>query len=247
MKKFLTYFALVLCILLLVVYLGGTYFLGSIVKTGVNKFAPKITQTNVVLEGATISPFTGSGTLTGLAVDNPKGWTEGRAFYLKRVHLSMKPFSVFGDHIVIEEIEIEQPEFLYETKIISSNINDLLKNIEQSVGGSDGTSTAKTSSGKPIKFEVRSFRLTQGKVTVGVAASSLVLAMPPIELKDLGTSNGGITADQLALAVMKSVTSSVVSATTQAAGQIGPTTGAAVIEKAKKAGEDLKKMFGGGK
>ena len=54
---------------------------------------------------------------------------------LGKVHIDVKPFSIFGDHIVINEIIIDQPEFAYETKIIASNIGDLMKNIEAVTGG----------------------------------------------------------------------------------------------------------------
>jgi uncharacterized protein involved in outer membrane biogenesis len=246
MKKFLLYFAATVAGLALIVYVSATFFLGSIVKAGVNRIAPKLTQTRVVLDGATISPLTGSGTLTGLSVDNPPGWTEGRAFYLGSIHVAIQPSSFFKDHIVINEITIDGAEFAYETKIISSNINDLLKNIESATGGSKKPE-ATAANGQPLKFEVRHFRLTNSKVTIGVGVAALPLPMPPIELNNLGTTGGGITADQLAFAVMRSVTSGVVSATTQAAGQIGTTAGAAAIEGVKKTGEGIKKLFGGGK
>jgi len=47
---------------------------------------------------------------------------------------------------VINELVIEQPEFLYETKIVSSNIGDLLKNIEQSMGARKRTRKPKAAS-----------------------------------------------------------------------------------------------------
>ncbi|MSU65117.1 MAG: hypothetical protein EXS38_03210 [Opitutus sp.] len=71
--------------------------------------------------------------------------------------------------------------------------------------------------------------------------------MPPIALDDLGTKEGGITPDQLAVAVMRSVTGSVVSATAQAAGKIGGTASAAAAEGLKGAGDAIKGMFGGKK
>jgi len=229
MKRFLSYTALAVLALAVLVYVGLTFFLGSAVKAGVNRIGPKLTQTRVTLDGATISPLTGTGTLTGLSVDNPAGWTTGHAIYLGRVHISMKPFSLFGDHIIIDEIEIDQPEFTYETKIFASNINDLLKNVESGVSGDQPVAETAKKNGQPIKFEVRHFRLLHGRVTVGVGATAVALPMPSVELKELGTANGGITADQLAAAVMKSVTTSVVGATTQAAGQIGTTAGAAMV------------------
>ncbi len=243
MKKLL----LVLAILALGVYFGLTYFLGSIVKTGVNRFGPQLTQTKVELSGATISPLTGTGTLTGLVVGNPQGWSEGEAFRLGKVHLDVQPFSIFGDHIVINEITIDGPEFLYETKIVSSNINDLLKNIEAFTGS--GEKGAATKSGQPIKFVVKKFRMTNGVARLGVGVAALPVPVPPIALDDLGVAEGGITPDQLATVVMRNVLGGIVSGTTNALGQVGSTAGAASLEKTKEAakavGDSVKKLFGG--
>ncbi|MBI5770086.1 MAG: hypothetical protein HZA93_20085 [Verrucomicrobia bacterium] len=233
----------------LVAVVALTFFLGNAVTAGVNGFAPKLTQTKVTLAGATISPLTGSGTLKGLVVGNPPGWSDGNICSLGKIHLSVQPFSVLGDHIVVNEIDIEAPEFNYETKLVSSNVADLLKNIEAAMGGKkEGAPQAATKDGKPIKFEVKKFRLRNGKVRLGVgAAAGMTLPMPDIELTDLGTKEGGITPDQLVFAVMKNVTGSIVSATTKAVGEIGKTTGAAAAEGAKKTVEGIKNLFGGGK
>lgn len=225
-----------------------TFFLGSIVTAGVNSFGPKITQTKFTLASATVSPLTGSGTLKGLVIGNPQGWSDRDLAALGKIHVSVAPFSIMGDHIVVNEVTIEAPEFNYETKLVSSNVASLLKNIEAATGGGkEAAPQPTTKSGKPIKFEVKKFRLTNGKVRLGVGGggAGMTLPMPDIELTDLGTKEGGITPDQLALAVMKNVTGSIVSATTKAVGEIGKTTGAAAAEGAKKMGEGVKKLFGG--
>lgn len=236
----------VIAALLLAVYVGLSFFLGSVVKAGVNTFGPKLTQTKVELTGARISPFTGSGTLSGLFVGNPEGWQSDRAFYLGKIHVDVEPFSVLGDHIVINEILIDEPEFVYETKIVASNIKDLLKNIEEFTGANGETPT--TEGGAPIKFVVKKFRLTNGKARLGVGPAALPLPLPPIALNDLGVKEGGITPDQLAGAVMKSVLGSIVSATAQAAGKVGSTVGATAADTAGKAAEKttegIKKLFG---
>jgi len=242
MKKLLV----IVCILAVVAYVGLAFFLGSVVKAGVTSFGPKLTQTKVELASASLSPLTGSGTLSGLAVGNPKGWSEGNAFSLGKVHVSVQPWSIFGDHIVINEIIIDQPEFAYETKFVSSNIKDLLKNIEDFTGG--GGKTATTKSGQPIKFVVKKFRVTNAKATLGVGVAALPVPLPPISLDNLGVAEGGITADQLAGALMKNVLSGIVSGTAHALSQVGSTAGAASLEKtkeaAKKAGDSIKKLFG---
>lgn len=233
-----------------VLVLGGlfasSFFLGSVVKAGVNKFGPSITQTKCELQSASISPLSGTGTLNGMVVGNPKGWSENNLCSLGKIHLDVRPFSILGDHIVIDTIEIDAPEFNYETKLVASNVNDLLKNIEESTGGGKAQ-TKPQKDGKPIKFEVKKFRLTNGKVRVGVGAAAVTLPMPPVELTDLGTKEGGITPDQLAFAVMRSVTASVVTASTQALQQIGGTSGAAAAEGAKQIGSAIKGLFGGDK
>jgi hypothetical protein len=237
-----------LAVVALVAFVALQFFLGSVVTAGVNNFAPKLTQTKVVLNSATISPLTGSGTLSGLVVGNPKGWSDANLCSLGKVHIDVAPFSILGDHILVNEIIIEAPEFNYETKIIASNVADLLKNIEAAMGGGKNAApTATTKTGQPIKIAVKKFRLAKGKVRLGLAGTAMTLPMPDIELNDLGTAEGGITPDQLVFAVMKSVTTSIVSATTQAAGQIGGTTGAAAAEGAKKAVEGIKGLFGGKK
>lgn len=245
MKKVLLYGGIALLVLLIAGFVTAQFFLGSIVKAGVNKFGPGITQTKVELASASVSPLSGSGTLSGLVIGNPKGWSENPLCSLGKVHVDVAPMSLLGDHIVVDLIEIEAPEFNYETKLVASNVNDLLKNIEQSVGS--GGAKPKTEGGKPVKFEVKKFKLTNGKVRVGLGAAAMSLPMPPIELTDLGTKEGGITPDQLAFAVMKNVTASIVSATAQAAGQIGKTSGAAAAEGAKQVGEAIKGLFGGKK
>jgi len=223
-----------------------TFFLGNIVTAGVNNFAPKLTQTKVVLASATIWPLSGRGTLRGLVVGNPKGWSDANLCSLGKIHVDVQPFSILGDHIVINEITIEAPEFNYETKLVASNVADLLKNIEQITGAKDAPQ-ATTKSGKPIKFEVKKFRLQNGWVRLGVGPAAMKLPMPPIALDNLGTAEGGITPDQLVFAVMRSVTTGIVSATTGAALKIGGTAGAAAAEGVKKTGEAIKGLFGGKK
>jgi uncharacterized protein involved in outer membrane biogenesis len=245
MKKVLIYGTLGVLILAIGLYITMQYFLGSIVKAGVNKFGPSITQTKVELQGANISPLSGDGTLTGLAVGNPQGWTPGDAFRLGKVHINLEPFSVFKDYIVINELTIEKPEFVYETKVVASNIGDLLKNIEQSMGGNKAD--VKTKDGKPIKLVVKKLVLKDGQVTLGMAGAAMTMPMPPINLTDIGVKEGGVTPAELAFAIMRSVTTSVVAASTQALTKVGGTTGAAAAEGAKQIGSAIKGIFGGDK
>jgi hypothetical protein len=71
--------------------------------------------------------------------------------------------------------------------------------------------------------------------------------MPPVELNDLGTKEGGLTPNQLAVAVMKNVTSNIIGAATTAALDLSKTGGAGTAEGVRKIGESIKGIFGGKK
>lgn len=253
MKKLLIILASLLALLVVGAFVAS-FFLGSIVTKGVNTFAPKITGTPVTLDSATISPLTGSGTLHGLFVGNPEGWKSDKAFSFAKVHVSVAPRSLLGDHIVVNEVVIDSPAFVYETKIIGSNIKDLLDNIEKNIGGSsDKPASGQPASkdGKPIKFAVKSFRLENATVTLGVGPTAITVPMPPLVLTDLGVKEGGITPDQIVAKVMTNILANITKAVAESALQIGGATGAAATDSisgaTKKAGEGLKKLFGGDK
>ena len=246
MKKLLIILGSLFTLLVIGIFVIS-FFLGPIITKGVNTFGPKITGTKVTLDHVSVSPLTGSFTMSGLFVGNPEGWKGDKAFYMGKVHVSVAPLSVLGDHIIVKEVLIDGPEFVYETNVVNSNIKDLLKNIEKATGGGTADKPTETSpttkSGKPIKFEVKSFRLQNAKVTLGVGAAAATLPMPPITLTDLGTQEGGITPDQLAGKIITNILGGIVSAVTHSVGQIG----SGATDAASGAIKGIKNLFGGSK
>lgn len=237
MKKLLLILGGVVLILIVGVYIGAVYFLGNIVQAGVHKFGPQLTGTKVELASAQLSPLTGVGTLSGFTVGNPPGWSDHNAFSLGKAHLDMEPKSLFGDVVVVNELVIDQPEFLYETKLVSSNLKDILKNIEAYAGKGGEQPTAKD--GKPKKFIIRKLQFTNGKATVGIAATALPVPLPEINLQDLGVAEGGLTINQIAVRVSTDVVATIVRATAGAFGQLGGAAGANSLEQAKEAAKGL--------
>jgi uncharacterized protein involved in outer membrane biogenesis len=227
--------------LLLVAYVGTQFFLGSVVKAGVNKVGPRITQSKVELASASLSPLSGAGTLVGLSVGNPAGWTNGNALSVGRVHFVVEPLSILHDTVVINELTVEQAEFSYETHLVSSNIGDLMNNIEASVGNK---TDAPVKDAKPRKYIVRHFRLDRAKVTVGVGSAAIPLAVPQIDLTNLGVAEGGLTSGQLAFALLRQVTPNIIAATTEATAHLNGTMGAAAGNAVKRASESLQKWLG---
>jgi uncharacterized protein involved in outer membrane biogenesis len=256
-KKLLKIFA-VLALLGVIALVVAGFFLGPIVTKAVNTIGPKITGTKVELDGASIFPLTGSGTLKGLFVGNPQGWESDKAFYLGEVRGSVQPFSVFGDHIVINEVFIDGPELVYEKKIFGgNNVDALLKQVEANMGGGKTESApaepAKTDDkpAKQLKFAIKSLQIQNVKVSMGIGKAMVSVPMPPIVITDLGVAEGGITPDQVVAAVLRAVTANIGAATAEAAKKAGGAlldggkdTGGAVKDAGKSAVDGVKKLFG---
>lgn len=231
----------ILCVLALSYFIAILFF-GDLVRKGVNRIGPTVLQAPVVLEEATLAPLSGLGTLTDLRIGNPAGWSKADALRISRVQLHVKPFSVFGDPVEIMELEIENVDINYETKLVASNLSDLLKNAEKSLGLNGPES--KTEDGRPIRLIVRKFVLTKATVTLSAGGQNLVIPMPEINLVDLGVKEGGLTPPQLGFAIMRSLTPKVVAASTRALGTVGGTSGAAALESVKQIGEAVKGVLG---
>jgi uncharacterized protein involved in outer membrane biogenesis len=257
-KKLLKIFV-VLALLGIIALVVIGFFLGPIVTKAVNTVGPKITGTKVELDGASIFPLTGSGTLKGLFVGNPEGWESDKAFYLGEVRGSVQPFSILGDHIVINEVFIDGPELVYEKKIFGgSNIDALLKQVEANISGGGKTEPAATEPAKteakpakPVKFAIKSLRIQNVKVSMGLGKAMVSVPMPPITITDLGVAEGGITPDQIVAAVLRAVTANIGAATAEAAKKAGGAlldggkdAGSAVKDAGKSAVDGVKKLFG---
>lgn len=246
MKKLFKILAVLLLLGVIAVVAIG-FFLGPIVTKTVNTIGPKVTGTKVELDAAKISPLTGGATLAGLFVGNPEGWTGDKAFYLGEVRASVQPTSLIGDHIVVNEVYIDGPEFVYEQRLLGgSNIDALLKQIEQNTGGGATPPTATKPDGepkKPLKFAVKSFVLKNAKASVIVGGTTVTVPLPPITITDLGVAEGGITADQVATKVLQRVLAQL---GTAAAGALKDVGGAALEggkSGAKAAGDAAKGAF----
>jgi len=229
--------------IVVVIAIGAS--LGGAVTAGVNNLAPKITGTKVTLGSASISPLTGSGTLVNLIVGNPASWSENNLASIGKVHVDVAPMSLLRDTIVIDDMVIESPEFRYETRLIASNVKDLLKHIEEVVGASSATETESSGPGK--KIAVKRFILRGGKVTIGTGTAAITVPLPDLELNDLGTPENGLTPVQLVAEVSQEIVGDILGAATRALTTAGSTSGAAALEGAKNLGGAIKGLFGGKK
>jgi uncharacterized protein involved in outer membrane biogenesis len=242
MKKLIR-ILLVLVILLVVVGVASIFFIGAIVKAGVEKVGPIVAKVPVKLDNAKISLLGGSGQLKGFVIGNPDGFKSAQAIKVGTVSLSLVPSSVLKDKVVIHQIKVESPEITYETDLKGSNLQKILENVQGSAKQDEKAPTKKEQTTK-TKLQVDDFVITGAQVTV--AASMLggqgaTIPLPEIHLTNLGTGADGITPAELSQKVLSAVLDATVKAVTENVTKLGKGATDAAGAAATSAIDKLKK------
>lgn len=230
-KKILVWACLALVVLMVVGVAVVGFFLGDIVKAGMETVGPKVTQVSITVNKVGVSLLTGSASIQGLVVGNPAGFTAPQAISLGEASVSVSPLSVLSDKIVVHEVHVISPEITFEGNPIggNNNLSKIMDNVNAFTGS--GGTAASTNGAQPAatskpakKLEVDDFLISGAKVHYG----SLTLPLPPIHLTDLGKDQNGITAADLTKRVLSEITSATVKAVAESATGIGKDAGKAV-------------------
>ncbi|HAH06877.1 MAG TPA: hypothetical protein DCM05_10185 [Elusimicrobia bacterium] len=221
--------------------------LGTLVKTAVETLGPKVTRTEVRLKSVTLSPFSGSGKIRGLFIGNPAGFKSGSAFKLDSVRVSVDLKSLRTDRVFIKEIVVDGPEVTYEGSLSGSNLARLQKNVESYAPAAPEPKEAEP--GKPMKVEIGLFKVTNGKVNLGLSAlggKGVTVPLPDIELRDIGRESGGVSADEAAKKMLGALNGAALKAAGGSSSLLKSGTDA--LDGAKKAALGaVKGIFGGTK
>ena len=247
MKKLIR-ILIVLVLLLVVAGVIAFLFLGTIVKRGVEKVGPMVTKTQVKLDSANISVFSGSGELKGFVIGNPEGYKTPQAIKVGTMAVSIVPGSILKEKKHIRSIKVEGPEITYETDLKGSNIGKLLDN----VGGSaeqDKKAPTKEQQTSKTKLQVDEFVITGAKVQVSASVMGVpgtaydqAITLPEIRLKDLGQGEDGITPAELSKRVLAVVLDETVKAVGANAGKLkdaGKALGTGAVDELKKSGSGI--------
>jgi len=204
---------------LLVIALAAVFFsLNSIVKKGVETVGPQMTKVEVRLGAADISPFSGSGSLSQLFVGNPDGYKTPFAIQMGGIKVGVKIGSVFSDTVVVDEINIQDPEITLEGTLDGNNLSKILDNLKGSGGTQAQPVAAPAASGAQTtkKFLVKDLVLTGAKLHVNVSgfgkSVAQTVAIPDLHLQNIGNAEGGVTPAQLCWQILQPVLNEAVAA-----------------------------------
>jgi uncharacterized protein involved in outer membrane biogenesis len=209
MKKILIVFAGVVVLVIVGVFLLLAN-LDSVVAKAIEKHGSKVTQTEVSVSKVELSLKEGRGSIKGLRVKSPDGFDKGDAFSLGDITLDIDIQSMRGELIVIDEIRIIAPMVNVEiNESGASNIDEIRKNVEASVGSTGGDNGG--SEGKDKKIRIRKFVFEEGSIEVDASAlgqEKRTVTLPEIELYDVGGTDGAAP-DEITRIILGAVTKRV--------------------------------------
>ena len=184
---------------------GGVWYLLSnldgMVKAMIEKYGSEATRATVTVQSVHLSLTTGEGTITGLRIGNPAGFSTPAAFTLGSVTVKLDTASLPGTGpIVLRAVDIGGPKVTYEAATSGgSNLQAIQKNVlgyAHALGAN--AANAPTPSGEPArKIIIRDLNVHGGQVNVSATVlrgESLSAPLPDIHLTDIGRDEGATPA-----------------------------------------------------
>ena len=190
-KVLLSLFGLLL-IAAIVAVIAVYFFMGSMIRSGMETFTPRVTGVPLLVGEVDVSLREGRIDLHNVVLQNPDGYQSESAFQVGLVRLDIQPKSLFSDTIIIEEITVQAPEVTYERKLTSSNIGEIKANIERfsDDGGKTAEEPAAEGGGKAVQID--QLRVEKGSINLLIPAldKSAKLSLPLIAMNNIGGSDG---------------------------------------------------------
>jgi len=207
--------------LVFVLIAGAAYYLyaslDSIVKGAIERYGTELTGTAVQVDAVDLSLRKGEGTIRGLRIANPPGYSRHNVFELNEISLSIDPMTVRQMPLEIRNITIGDPRVRYELDAKGeANVNVIRANLARFRGQSATPGTSAAGSKEPeLRLRVKSLSLDGGGIaadTTALGGTELDLPLPPLELRNLGAGGNGATPSQIGAEVLTALSQRTITA-----------------------------------
>lgn len=198
----------IILVLVVLVLVGAGYVyyaFESLLKRGVELAGSAVLGTAVTVDSVGISPLGGSGSMSGLRIANPEGYSGTYAMELGKLDVAVNVESLLTDVVEIDHVIIQSPRLIYETRITTDNFRALLANI----GGGGG---AGGDSGTDKKVIIRDFQMLDPRVTLSAVVAAVPVPLPDIHLTDIGDQNTSVTVADAARQILSAINREIINA-----------------------------------
>lgn len=193
-----------LIVVIAIVVVVGLQNLNSLVEMGIESVGPQVTKTDVQVERVDIELTEGRGSIYGLDVANPEGFSDNPILQVGEVTLQIQPSSLTEDVTVIRAIVVDGARLNAEHRGLADiNMRDMLDNIQP-----DGPEepTKPTTASPDMRFMVEELQFTNAALNLhSEEFGERELAMQDIQLSDLGDREQGLTPAQLGRAILSPI------------------------------------------
>ena len=205
-------------------------WIGPTVASVARSVVPSYTGCGFRLESFQLNPFTGTLRLVEAHLANPAAFRQPEAFGVSTVRVDVAVGSLFSSTVHVREIAIEGAFVGYYSANGTNNFAAIAANVQEKTGPGEDEEKDEQKTSKKVVID--RFRLVGTRVNLGV----LPLAIPDLELTDIGKASGGATFAEVRDAVWQDIAKFFTGVGTAASGLIKGT-GAAATGLVQGAGE----------
>lgn len=170
---------------------AGKAYLDAALKETVERSGPRLTGTRIEVGKVETSLWRGTMILRDLSIRNPEGFSIQNAFMAREISVKIDWLSLLTDSVVLEDVFVRSPTVVYEGLLLGNNLGKIRKNIDsfdlRGIGPPDKRRKNKTRS-----WRIARFRAQNGKIVLSTrflgSRKEITVAMPPIDLRDIGAS-----------------------------------------------------------
>lgn len=188
--------------------------LDGIVAGVIERVGTDVLKTEVKVSGMVVDLREGKAAIAGLTIANPDGYSRSNLFEMEGIEVDIAINSLGKKVLVIESIQIENPQILYEgDEGGSSNLQTLLNNI-----GSDSSAT-ETVESEDLMIIIDRLEFSGGlvKATSPVKPGQVAnIKLTAISMTGIGKKHGGVTADVAAEKIMRKLVDEIIRAVAKA-------------------------------
>lgn len=195
---------------------GAWWFLSSLdrrIEAIVERDGSALTGTSVSVSSAHVSLRDGAGTIRGLRIANPEGFSDGDAVRIETLTLRLDLATITKSPLILKELVIDAPRVNLEIDSAGrTNLDALRKAVERHAGSAPPEPES-------LKLRILEASIPGGRVVADMTAMGGTreeLALETIRLGNVGGRTGGTTD-----AVAKTLVAALVKETTRAASKHG--------------------------
>lgn len=165
------------------------YRLDTFITNAVNTQGPELTGTEVHTGDVRVSLLSGRATVTKFFLGNPKGYRSAHALKADSITVDLEIGSLLRDTIVVNRIEVVQPDIIYEKRGGTDNFKIIARHAEQKAK-EKGLVSGEVDEKKPgKKLLIREFVVRGGRValyTPDLPSGAASAAIPDMHLRNVG-------------------------------------------------------------